>query len=894
MDSGNAERGPRGLPFDAVNREALARARTLLPVLLPGGSWQGAEWVTKNPKRDDTKPGSLSINSSTGKWKDFSSSEGGADLVSLHAWVNGTGQGDACKALAHDFGINTEVKAQAAPVAPRYPRPILPVPEGVPALARRPNEQGRWEYRDDEGRLLLVRVRTPDPVKEKAVITYTWCETGPGMAEWRPKAPEHPWPLFGLDRMAQRPAARVLVGEGEKTALAAEQVFPEMVAVTSGSADSAAGADWNALAGRDVTIWPDADDPGAGYAVKVAALLEGVAAAVRLVPLPEAITAWVKPGKDKPGGWDLADPVPAGVDLRDVLAAAKLLESSKFSEPRKEPGGSEDLAALMEWPEPQPLTSKLGSAPYPVDALPQTVRAAVREVLVFVQAPVPLVASSALAALFLAIQAHKDMMRAEKLSGPVGLFLLTIADSGERKSTCDGFFSRAIREYEAQQAEAAKPLLADYQADLDGWEARQSGIKHAIRAASKACKNTQVLESKLRDLEHEKPWKPRVPRLIYGDATPEALTFNLAKVWPSGGVVSAEAGNVFGAHGMGRDSIMRNLATLDLLWDGATIATERRTSESYLVRGARLTIALQVQESTLRAFLKESGDLARGIGFLARCLVARPESTQGSRPFMEAPTAWPHLAAFNRRIASILDRPAPIDLDGALSPGVLTFKVEAKAAWVAFHDRVERELGDGGTLRDVRDVASKIADNAARMAALFHVFEDGPGDAVGVEHFQAAAQITEWHLNEARRFFGELALPGGVADAGRLEAWLIDRCQRNGLGHVPNMEIQQFGPRGLRGKAQIDEAMAVLEELGRAQRLHEGKRKFIAVNPALLHSQGVAIAIPAIPAIPKAPIPWHPSLNSQNSQNSNSHPSGVESDVSAPAFISGDGFTVDL
>ena len=318
------------LPFVDVNREALARAKMLLPAWLPGGSWQGAEWVTVNPKRKDSKAGSLSINSSTGKWKDFSSSEGGADLVSLHAWLGGMGQGEACKALAHDFGIKTEEKAQvkAAPAVLRFPRPILPVPEGVPALARRPNEQGRWEYLDTEGRLLLVRVRTPDPVKEKAVITYTWCETGPGMAEWRGKSPEHPWPLYGLDRLAQRHEARVLVVEGEKTADGAERIFPGTVAVTSGSADSAAGADWNALAGRDVTIWPDADDSGAGYAVKVAGLLEGVAAAVRLVALPEAITAWVKPGRDKPGGWDLADPVPAGVDLRAVLGAAKPMGDS--------------------------------------------------------------------------------------------------------------------------------------------------------------------------------------------------------------------------------------------------------------------------------------------------------------------------------------------------------------------------------------------------------------------------------------------------------------------------------------------------------------------------------------------------------------------------------------
>ncbi|WP_345889574.1 DUF3987 domain-containing protein, partial [Nitrosomonas sp. GH22] len=89
---------------------------------------------------------------------------------------------------------------------------------------------------------------------------------------------------------------------------------------------------------------------------------------------------------------------------------------------------------------------------------------------------------------------------------------------------------------------------------------------------------------------------------MYADATPEALAYGLAKRWPSSGVVSAEAGIVFGSHGMGKDSVMRNLAMLNQLWDGASLAIDRRTSESFTVHGARLTVALQVQEPTLREF----------------------------------------------------------------------------------------------------------------------------------------------------------------------------------------------------------------------------------------------------------------------------------------------------
>jgi putative DNA primase/helicase len=252
------------------------------------------------------------------------------------------------------------------------------------------------------------------------------------------------------------------------------------------------------------------------------------------------------------------------------------------------------------WPVPHPLAAKIESEPYPLDALPDTIWAAVEEVAGFVKAPVPLVASSALASLSLACQAHIDARRAEKLHGPVGLFLLSIADSGERKSTCDGFFTSSIRQYQEEQAEAMKPAIKEYQAAIAGWEAERDGILSAIKGAGKSGKATDKLKADLAELQRDKPEPPRVPRLLLGDETPENLAWSLAKQWPSAGVLSSEAGVVFGSHGMGKDSAIRNLALLNVLWDGGTFIRGRRTEgESFTVRGARLTMGLMIQEITL-------------------------------------------------------------------------------------------------------------------------------------------------------------------------------------------------------------------------------------------------------------------------------------------------------
>lgn len=614
-------------------------------------------------------------------------------------------------------------------------------------------------------------------------------------------------------------ASRVLIGEGLATVAAVHTVdgSPGVAAMDAGNLSAVALAVRSMAPDAELILLADNDIKADGSNPGLKAATEAARAVGGCVAIPEM-------DGEKCDFWDLwqqrgADAVrDALLNFQDVATVTVATLATDSTE--------------SHWPKPQPLTAKIEPEAYPVDALPGAILAAVEEVAGFIKSPFPLVAGSALGALSLAFQAHCDIKRAERLTGPTGLFLLSIADSGERKTTCDGFFTKAIHEYEAEQAELAKPLLKDYAAELAAWNAEREGTLSAIKEAGKKDKPTQKLRDDLKELEHSKPEPPRIPRLILGDETPENLAYTLAKNWPSAGVVSSEAGVVFGAHGMGKDSVMRNMALLNVLWDGGSLSIGRRSSESFTVQGARLTVALQIQEATLRAFFDKSGGLARGTGFLARFLVAWPESTQGFRPFTDPPDTWPKLAAFHRRIAEILNTPAPLTEQGTLEPAMLTFTPAAKAAWIAFHDALEIELRSGGELYDVRDVASKTADNAARLAALFHVFTYGIGGAVDVDSFEGASQIAAWHLSEARRFFGELALPVELANAARLDAWLIDYCRRERTHIIPRREAQRSGP--VRDKDALKHALQELDELGRARLVVEGRRKEIFINRALL------------------------------------------------------------
>jgi len=492
--------------------------------------------------------------------------------------------------------------------------------------------------------------------------------------------------------------------------------------------------------------------------------------------------------------------------------------------------------ALHAWPELHPLRRALLTQPYPLHALPNALRAAVLEVQQFTQAPVSLVACSALASLSLVGQALADVRRAEGLTGPVGLFTLVIAESGERKSSSDGYFRRPIDQYERDQLDACKPLVVEYDKQMAAWEARVAGIKDRIRKLSRTGEPTETAEDELACLYTRKPDRPRIPRIAYGDVTPEALAFGLATQWPSGGILSAEAGSVLGGHAMNSESVMRNMALLNTLWDGGRHHVDRRTSESFVVDAVRLTIGLQVQPQTLLSFFAKNGELARGIGFMARFLIAWPDSTQGTRFFSEPPRSWPALGQLNTRIRQLLDTPVNIE-HGALFPPVLALSPPAQSAWIEIHDAIESELTRVGELATIRDVASKAADNVARLAGLFHLLRTGPTAAIMAEDVVNASKIVTWHLQEAKRFFA-LAEPDiELGRAEELDRFLIRWCRRTKESSVSVRDVQQRANAALRDRAVLDDALSELVALGRVRLRDVGRQCLIDLHPQLLPGQ---------------------------------------------------------
>ncbi len=494
-------------------------------------------------------------------------------------------------------------------------------------------------------------------------------------------------------------------------------------------------------------------------------------------------------------------------------------------------GTATSATPATDWPEPQSLDRQAAQAdPYPLDSLPGAIGAAVCEYQAYGQQPVALVASSALAVVSLATQGLADVARDERLRGPLSLNFLIIAQSGERKTAADKALGAALREWERERTDALREDIQRNRAALDAWEAEQDGLKAAIRAAvRKKPADAGKLRQQLMENALRKPAEIIVPRLRYEDVNPQSLAFMLARGHPSASLWSDEGGVVTGSLGMGKDSLLGFMASLNRLWDGGAIHHDRKQAASVHLEDRRLTVSLMVQPLVLRDLARRGGGLTRGSGFLARYLVAAPLSTMGVRLYQQAPKGMPNLAAFHQRVYQLLDSPLPVDEQGRLTPHLLRLSAGAFAVWREYHDAIERELKPLGEYATVCDFAAKSAENAARIAGCLHVFEGAQG-AIPHETMQRAAALARWYLREALRMLDVLDEPQAWADARLLDAWL------GAAGDSSIRDVLRLGPSPLRDKTRRNAAIEVLAELGRARVERDGKREILTRNPALKRS----------------------------------------------------------
>ncbi len=214
---------------------------------------------------------------------------------------------------------------------------------------------------------------------------------------------------------------------------------------------------------------------------------------------------------------------------------------------------------------------------------------------------------------------------------------------------------------------------------------------------------------------------------------------------------------------------------------------------------------------------------------MARFLICWPESTIGVRMYREGGLDAAELRAFDDRMIALLSQPLPIDdaASMALKPPLLELEPEAFEIWCKYHDTIEAALGSHGENAELCDLGAKIAEQAARIAGVMHVFEHGPIGVISAETMKAGADIAIWHLHETHRVFGLVDADQATQDAKLLLGWLVDQSE------PPTLDFTaRRAPYRLRNKARGDGALAKLETHGLVRREQRNGSTIIALNPA--------------------------------------------------------------
>lgn len=339
-----------GIPFDQINDAVMVNLKSVVSSWIPGGRFEGVEYVVKNPQRPDNHAGSFKINTATGIWSDFAAEDvGGKDPISLFAYIENMSQGDAAKALANDYNIMLEPLKKKKPSGNWTP--IIPVPDDAPDPPKKyPKKvKGNWtdhkikhlyEYKTKQGNragyggLVIYPEVKKSGKQSKEIIPITYCRNGDNK-EWRFKSFSIPRPIYKMNLLVEYPEAQVIVVEGEKCAGSLQGLFnPESVIVISwiGGGKGATTIKWDLLKGRRIVFWPDADSqeykkghpkeyevmdfvdqPGASTMIKIYNMTKGITEGARLV----------KPPDKYENGWDCADAVADGWDVDKILGFIK-------------------------------------------------------------------------------------------------------------------------------------------------------------------------------------------------------------------------------------------------------------------------------------------------------------------------------------------------------------------------------------------------------------------------------------------------------------------------------------------------------------------------------------------------------------------------------------------
>ncbi|EDH5631373.1 hypothetical protein CB172_13110 [Salmonella enterica subsp. enterica serovar Claibornei] len=449
-------------------------------------------------------------------------------------------------------------------------------------------------------------------------------------------------------------------------------------------------------------------------------------------------------------------------------------------------------------------TKRLEWAGFPMRALPEWLYQLAMLLYERTQAPFPMIISLLLTAISLAAQGGYDVQgRKNSSPGPVSLYILILASSGERKSTLDRMIMRIFREENRRLLEQYEQDRLRYLVEIEIWKAEKKAFETARQRAIKDGKDTGGTREALKEHLYNKPVAPVKRQVLYEDTTERALLEGLQGRGISAGLISDEGGNVL------KKNLFSNPANLNTLWGGRDCYVNRMDGSVPIV-DPRFTVSLQIQPELWLHSPKLADHFIRESGLIARFLVCYPESTQGTR--FEDDTELPPLSSIPEwlEFEALLEKLLREGQNNGGKRKVLNILEQAHLLNLC--NQTEGELNEGFALDGFRDVGSKVGENVQRLAALFHLCSREDDDDLSILPgcVENAFDLCVWYANQS------MALPEApeVNDAHMLLKWMSEHCdEERWYRGFPVSDLLTYGPNALRDNGRMKRAMLKLLEL---------------------------------------------------------------------------------
>jgi hypothetical protein len=381
--------------------------------------------------------------------------------------------------------------------------------------------------------------------------------------------------------------------------------------------------------------------------------------------------------------------------------------------------------------------------PFPVDALPVGMQAAVREVAHsrMVDPAIPAAAFLGVAAGALGDRIHVSI--SSSWHTKCNLYIVAIAETGDGKSPGISPALEPLQRLEERLQAEATDRRRQARAELPRLKAL---IKEEGKKSHPDSK--QILDIQRRIDDYEATLRSE-PRIIVDDVTPERLTELLAE--NDGRIVAINDEGALFAHLLGMYSSSPNLGPFLKAWDGTRLTMDRKGANgqvrtAIIVNSPRMTMLAAVQPRVIVDLGGNRHKALRQRGVLGRLLVCWPQPMAGKRNLRDQPRDS-HLRfvdTWNSHVEQL-----------ALSADEywLTFSAEAYNEFVEWHDRLEARLPAGEVYSEVKDFVVKIREQVARIAALFAVLDgvhDNPEKVeVGPQHVTQAIRLGEYFVRTA-------------------------------------------------------------------------------------------------------------------------------------------------